>query len=476
MRARRGGPGGTGWRTVTLPLAALAFVLVLRPEAAQAHALHGDVDAPLPLAAYLLGAAIAVALSFAFVTLSDDSPPPPRPPGRLRTLPSWARLGLRALGLAGWTWVVLQTIAGGESDAEVASLILWVVGWVGLALVSALVGPAWTWLDPFATLFDTGTALVRRSGLRDRTRAVASWPLRLAAWPAAAGLGVFVWLELAARVGEGRPLGLVLIGYTAVTLVGMAWAGRDQWREHAEVFSVWFGLLGRMAVYGLEGPAGQGRLRRRGLGSALASAPWSASLLAVAAVGAGSVIWDGISQTQPYADLVGRPGLLGDTLLLVAFLTGLAWVVLRVADQVGMSAMGAGLVPVATGYLVAHYLGFLLVEGQRLVVAASDPLQQGWDLLGTAAWEPRDDWLPTSLLWTIQVAAVVLGHVTGAWLGHAAARREQRAGQAARQWPLAVLMISLTVLALWSLGQNLVFVSEMPSAPELSWARQLTGG
>jgi hypothetical protein len=125
---------------------------------------------------------------------------------------------------------------------------------------------------------------------------------------------------------------------------------------------------------------------------------------------------------------------------------------------------------------VAHYLGFLLVEGQRLVVAASDPLQQGWDLLGTAAWEPRDDWLPTSLLWTIQVAAVVLGHVSGAWLGHSAARGEQRAGRAARQWPLALLMVSLTVLALWSLGQNLAFVTEMPSAPETSWARALMGG
>jgi hypothetical protein len=414
------------------------------------------------------------------VALSDGFAAPSRPPGRLRTLPRWARLGLRLVGLAGWTWVVVQTIAGGQSDAEVASLILWVVGWVGLALVSALVGPAWTWLDPFATLFDLGAGLVRRSGLRARTRAaassVASWPLRLAAWPAAAGLGVFVWLELAARVGEGRPLGLVLIGYTTVTLVGMAWAGRDQWREHAEVFSVWFGLLGRMAAYGLEGSAGQGHVRRRGLGSALASAPWSASLLAVVAVGAGSVIWDGLSQTQPYADLVGQPGLLGDTLLLVAFLGGLVWLVLRVAEQVGMPAMGAGLVPVATGYLVAHYLGFLLVEGQRLVVAASDPLQQGWDLLGTAAWEPRDDWLPTSLLWTIQVAAVVLGHVSGAWLGHGAARREQHAGRAARQWPLALLMISLTVLALWSLGQNLVFVTEMPSAPATSWARPLAGG
>ena len=117
------------------------------------------------------------------------------------------------------------------------------------------------------------------------------------------------------------------------------------------------------------------------------------SLLAVVAIGAGSVIWDGLSQTQPFADLVGRPGLPGDTLLLGAFLAGLVWLVGLVAQRVGQPAMGAGLVPVAVGYLVAHYLGYLLVEGQRIVVALSDPLQQGWDLLGTAAWEPRDDWL-----------------------------------------------------------------------------------
>jgi hypothetical protein len=272
-------------------------------------------------------------------------------------------------------------------------------------------------------------------------------------------LGFFVWLELVARVEGGRSLGLVLVAYTLVTLAGMAWFGRHPWRERAEVFSVWFGLLGRLAPYGLEGPADEGRLRRRGFGSALARGPWSDALLVLVAVGAGSVIWDGVSQTRPFSDLLGRPGLLVSSLLLAAFLAGLAWLVLRVARAVGPAAMGAGLVPVTTGYIVAHYLGFLLVEGQRLVVAASDPLQQGWDLFGTATWEPRDDWLSTSLLWTVQVVAIVLGHVAGAWLGHGAVRRERREGRTVRQWPLAALMVALTVLALWSLGQNLVFVS-----------------
>jgi hypothetical protein len=339
--------------------------------------------------------------------------------------------------------------------------------------VSALVGPAWSWLDPFSTLHDLVSGLGRRLGLGSPT--ARPWPARLAAWPAAFLLAVFVWLELAAKVGAGRPLGLVLIGYTALTLTGMARYGHDRWREHAEVFSVWFGLLGRLAPYGLEGTPESGRLRRRGFGSALAGSPWSMSLLAVVAIGAGSVIWDGLSQTQPFADLVGRPGLLENTLLLGAFLAGLVGLVGLVAKRVGQPAMGAGLVPVAVGYLVAHYLGYLLVEGQRIVVALSDPLQQGWDLLGTVAWEPRDDWLTTSALWTIQVAAVVLGHVTGAWLGHGAVRREREVGQQVSQWPLAALMIGLTVLALWSLGQNLVFVSDMGPAV-VSWSSRSFGG
>jgi ABC-type amino acid transport system permease subunit len=65
----------------------------------------------------------------------------------------------------------------------------------------------------------------------------------------------------------------------------------------------------------------------------------------------------------------------------------------------------------------------------------------------------------------MQVTAVVLGHVTGAWLGHSAVRQQRRAGESVSQWPLAALMIGMTVLALWSLGQNLVFVAEaVPAA------------
>jgi len=158
---------------------------------------------------------------------------------------------------------------------------------------------------------------------------------------------------------------------------------------------------------------------------------------------------------------VGDAHVVTQTAMLFAFLGLLTGLVLLVAQRVGMTAMGAGLVPVTVGYLVAHYLTYLLTEGQRIVVAFSDPLQQGWDLFGSVQFEPRDDILAGSLVWTLQVSAVVLGHVVGAWLGHSAIRRSRRDGEMVSQWPLVTLMVGMTVVALWSLGQNLVFVAEV---------------
>jgi hypothetical protein len=123
--------------------------------------------------------------------------------------------------------------------------------------------------------------------------------------------------------------------------------------------------------------------------------------------------------------------------------------------------VGAGLVPIALGYILAHYLTFLLFDGQRIVIALSDPFQQGWDLLGSAFYQPGIDWLPGALLWGIQLAAVVTGHMLGAWAGHAAAvagagARVDRRVLVRRQIPLALLMVTLTVVTLWSLGQAVV--------------------
>ncbi len=437
--------------------AALAVGLaIVLPSAVAAHALNATYPSRLPLAVYLVGAAATVALSFAFVIVRDvrAAPLPPAVAGSFP--PAWLRVLLRAIGLLGWTWIVAQGLAGGTSDGDVATLFLWVYGWVGLAIASAIFGPAWHFLDPFSTLHDLGAALLR--GLRIQGWAAADYPAALGRWPAVIGFAFFVWLELVVQAGPAT-LFIVLIGYTAFTLAMMAQFGRDEWRSQGETFTVWFRLLGRLAHWALVDE--DGRVRPRGPGSGLLESGWSAADLTLVALGVSSIIFDGLSQTEAFFSLFGAPGLAEKTLLLFAWLGIVVLLAFAVSRTVGLDATGAGLLPIAVGYLVAHYLTYLLINGQAILIAISDPLQKGANLFGTAFHTPTGDWLPPGLVWTIQLAAVVGGHMLGAWGGHVVAAADAPPGISAgalrlRQIPLAIVMVGLTTLTLWSLGQAII--------------------
>ena len=478
-----------------------ALAVVAAPAIALAHGLSPIYESPLPLAVYLAGAAATVALSFVFI-LAFDLRATPAADRRFVRVPAAIRLALRAIGLVGWAWIMAQGIAGGSSDGAVSTLFLWVYGWVGVAILSALAFPVWEWLDPFATLHDILAWILRRAGVR-------GWPLselptRAMVWPATLGFAFFVWLELVAIPGIGT-LTVVLAAYTALTLAMMALFGRDQWRAQGETFSVWFRTLNRLAPFGVvmaadaphEHAAGaevdaaadaEGSspdaidpavIVRRPFAAGLLASTWTTPRIVLVAFAVGSIIFDGGSQTVPFAAVFGAPAVGPKTILLVVFLLLVAAAALAVARTVSPGAIGSGLLPIAVGYLVAHYLTYLLIDGQRIVIAISDPLQRGDDLFGTAFYVPSGAWLPAGLVWTAQLASVVGGHMLGAWSGHVTAQRDMEALAAAkpprdirhrkvgavpvprrnvrvREIPLALVMVMLTTLTLWSLGQAIV--------------------
>jgi hypothetical protein len=441
-------------------------LLAAGPATVLAHSLSNTYQSRLPLIVYLAGAAIAVGLSFAFLLIADVRADPPVtttgrvPPGVLRYL-------LRAIGLIGWVWIVAQGIAGGNGTGDVTTLFLWVYGWVGLAMLSAFVGPVWHWLDPFTTIHDIGAAVFRRAGVKGW--AIADYPRGLGRWPAVVGLLFFIWLELVGNGGGPRSLFIVLIGYTAFTLAMMAQFGRDAWRANGETFSVWFGLLGRLAPRAGVGHPRAARVARRSFASGLLLPGWRLEDLILVAGGTASILFDGLSQTQPWFEVFGAPGVAIKTLQLIGFLGVIVIAAFLVSRLVGLSATTAGLLPIAAGYLVAHYFTYLLIDGQRIIVAVADPLLQGSDIgnLGWAFYEPTSGFLPPGFVWTIQLAAVVGGHMLGAWAGHVVSARESGAvrgerSHRQREVPLALIMVALTTLTLWSLGQALVV--EAPAA------------
>lgn len=461
-----------GLRRLGAGLALVGLAAVAAPAAVLAHALNATYTSRLPLAVYLVGAATTVALSFIFVLVRDvrAERPVPRTDGQLP--PAALRYMLRALGLLAWLWIVAQGILGGESDGDVATLFIWVYGWVGVAMLSAFVGPVWQFLDPFSTLHDLGAAVVRRLGVSKWDPA--DFPASLGRWPAVIGFAIVVWIELVLRPTPSI-LFVVLVGYTAFTVAMMAQFGRDEWRSHGEIFTVWFRTLGRLAPFALEDD--EGRIRRRPFLTGLLEPGWTFADVVLIALGVGSILFDGLSQTQIFFDLFGIPTVVSATLLLLVFLGIIVAAALAVTRFVGVAATGAGLLPIAVGYLVAHYLTYLLIDGQRIVIAISDPFQRGWDLFGTAFFSPSGSWLPPGLVWTVQLAAVVGGHILGAWGGHVVAALEAPRSMPAaalrtRQIPLAVVMVALTTLTLWSLGQAIVVTpDQVPAAQTVATTR-----
>ncbi|GAA3109899.1 hypothetical protein GCM10020254_64900 [Streptomyces goshikiensis] len=92
--------------------------------------------------------------------------------------------------------------------------------------------------------------------------------------------------------------------------------------------------------------------------------------------------------------------------------------------------------PIALGYLIAHYFSLFVTEGPRTVIMA----------LGTDnAPEPSSPLGPGALA-ILQVAAVVTGHVLGVIAAHdRSVRLFPPARAVAGQLPLLALMITYTI-------------------------------
>jgi hypothetical protein len=102
--------------------------------------------------------------------------------------------------------------------------------------------------------------------------------------------------------------------------------------------------------------------------------------------------------------------------------------------------------PIIVGYIMAHYLSYLVEVGQQTLILASDPLGNGSNLLGTGNWSVNY-WLsyhPT-LLANTKVLSVVAGHVLGVVAAHdRAVRVLPRRHQLTGQLPLLFAMVAFT--------------------------------
>jgi hypothetical protein len=142
---------------------------------------------------------------------------------------------------------------------------------------------------------------------------------------------------------------------------------------------------------------------------------------------------------------------------LIAAVTGQA----RVAVPTIAGRFVLSFVPISLAYHIAHYFSYLAIGGQYIIPRLSDPLGRGWDLFGTAAYQPNIGMISPWLQWWVAVVSVVVGHVIAVVLAHVTASRFYGSRHLAilSQIPMLVLMVSYTMLSLWILSQPIVETS-----------------
>jgi hypothetical protein len=428
-----------------------------------AHGIGGRQDLPIPFADALVGAVVALLATFAILAFAWRGS---RLGGDARgwALPGWLaelldapafRWALRILGLLVGGWIVVALVAGPRTAADnPAPGALYVLLWVCVPLLSLLFGPVWRAVNPLRTLH----LLLARLGGRDPADGLVTVPERLGYWPGAVLLAVFVWLELVPGDRASLPVvGLAIASYALLMLVGAASFGSG-WFDRADPFEVYSNLVARLAPIGRRR---DGRLVLRSPLDGLDAIPPVPGLAAVVLVLLGSTAYDSLTgspawirllqQSAVPATAIGTLGLAGTIAVIALAYLLAARASGRVADgRARLPALFAhSLLPIALGYVVAHYFSLAVIQGQRTVILAGDPLGTGDNLFGLGTADVSYAMITPTAMATLQVVAVVTGHIVGAVAAHDRAVR-LFPPETARwgQLPLLVLMVSYTYLGL----------------------------
>ena len=461
-------------RRARLGIAAALAAALLIPASAHAHGLVQRANLPIPEVMFLWAAAIVLIVSF--VGLAVLWPKPKLQDPDWRPVPGGRLLGSRAVeivcGAIGVALLALVLWAGyagrqGPQDNLAPTFIL-IIFWVGLAFASIFFGDVFRAFNPWRAI---GRVIA------PALPAPRPYPERAGRWPAALGLLAFTWIELASGWGEEpRTLAIAATLYVVAMLIGQAVYGVDTWERRGDAFAVYFNLFARISVW-------ETRDRVVGVRPLLGGLPRldvPPGTVALVVVMIGTVTFDGFSAGPIWNDvspelndffsslgigfdLVPQITATVGLLLGVGIVAGFYWLGIDGARSVGggfdaqhlRRVFVHTLVPIAMVYVAAHYLTFLLFEGQALGYLASDPLGRGWDVLGTAGSGIDYSVISQNATWYAQVGFVVAGHVAALVLAHDRALAlydDARLAVRSQYWMLAI-MVGFTTLALWLLAE-----------------------
>jgi hypothetical protein len=432
-----------------------------------AHGLSTITTLPVPTRWVVLGAAVVLVVSFVVLAFAWRRPRFTDPdagaavPLLRRVVDSPAtRAIVVCVALLVTAWVTVAAVFGPNVLINPAFGMVYAVLWVGLVPAALIFGTVYRLCNPLRWVHRGICRLARI----DPERGAFEYPQGLGMWPAAVGLMVFTWLELA-NPDYSTDLAVVRGVFLALAIVPLMWAMLFGSEAFAKVdpFEVYSTLVARLSPFGR---TTAGRIVVRNPLANLERTPAVPGLVGVVAVLFGSTIFDSFHSTVHYFSIARRAqshlttlNTVGLVLFCAAVLLtfGIAAVLTGTVGGVERQRMprllAHSVIPIVVGYIVAHYFTFFISEGIQTLQQLGDPLVRGWNLTGFADnLNAFSIYYHTDAIWGVQVGAVVVGHVLGVVAAHNRAVSLLPARKAITgQLPMLVLMIGYTMTGLWLL-------------------------
>jgi hypothetical protein len=453
---------------------------LLLPASASAHGIVGRADLPIPAWLFAWTAAGVMLISFVALWGLWSKPRLQRPAGRvLLRVPRAIEWACGAIGVFLFGVVVYSGLAGEQNfTSNFAPTFIYVIFWVGIPITSAFLGDLFRVFNPWRAIGRFTGWLLTQAGYT-RGPLLGSYPQRWGRWPAAATLLTFAWLELVyTSKDDPNLLAILALAYAALQLAGMSAFGVEDWCARADGFSVYFSLIGRLSPLDWT----DRRLRLRPPLSGICDLELWPGTTAVICALIGSTSFDGFSNGEvwykiapsleadlkhlgigaiPAFEVVGTIGLI----FCVAFVAGMYKLGIRgmssalhdvdAPSQTELSKTFLHtLVPIAFGYMLAHYFSLLVLQGQAVGYLISDPLGRGDDLFGTTNFLVNYNLISFAAIWYVQITAIIAGHVSGLILSHERGLIVFKTPEAAvrSQYWMLTIMVGFTCLALWILS------------------------
>jgi len=460
-------------------------VLFALPVSALAHVSEQGLVLLLPTKVYISAGVLAVLLTVVLLALVPAATTHRlMKPRTMTRVPSWSGIqrftSLTALvvllGL-----ILIGFVGSRDPLKNPLPLVIWTFWWIGLVGVQGLIGNLWHWINPFSGLCEL-------LSFADETRAGRQLQ-RFGVWPSLLLFMVFITFALAHPAPDDPDLlAMVVLIYVLVSFILMRVFGYRAWLHSGEFVSVVMLFYARMSPLRLSKQHWQiGMPGFRAYEDSDRFVGTSMAVFALALLGCGS--FDGINETFWWLSTIGvnvlefpgRSAIIGETvfgliaanLLLVATFWFCVWFGIKLASRTGalpdiatnrvsttraFTELSISMLPIAFAYHLAHFLITYLVNMQYLLLAGSDPLSMGADLLALGKVYVTTGFLNThhsvEILWLLQAGIVVIGHILSVIMAHGIAVRlfgsNRRA--ALSQVPLAAFMILYTFLGLWLLA------------------------